>query len=210
MSRNLNSRLQGLYVITDSQLLSEAQLQASVEAAIFGGARIVQYRDKSNDNAKRLSQSRGLLKLCHEHDVTFLINDDVLLATEIGADGVHLGAEDASLDQARLELGERAIIGISCYNQLDLANQAQQNGADYVAFGRFFNSQTKPNAVQADVALLTQARQHITLPIVAIGGITPQNGEPLVAAGADMLAVIHGVFAEADIQTAAQNYKQLF
>jgi len=210
MSRSLNSRLQGLYVITDSQLLSEAQLQESVEAAILGGARIVQYRDKSNDNAKRLSQSRGLLKLCREHNVTFLINDDVPLATEIGADGVHLGAEDTSLSQARVALGEQAIIGISCYNQLALAKQAQQNGADYVAFGRFFNSQTKPNAVQADVALLGQARQQIALPIVAIGGITPQNGGPLVTAGADMLAVIHGVFAETNIQTAAQNYRQLF
>lgn len=210
MSSRLNSRLHGLYVITDSQLLDGAKLLPGVTAAIAGGARIVQYRDKSTDQAKRVSQASELLKLCRDYNVALLINDDVSLAAEIGADGVHVGAEDVSLVQARAVLGEQAIIGVSCYNQLGLAIQAQQQGADYVAFGRFFNSHTKPHAVQADVALLAEARRQITLPIVAIGGITPQNGRSLVTAGADMLAVIHGVFAAADIQTAADNYKQLF
>lgn len=203
--------LQGLYVITDSALLADdSQLLAGVVAAIEGGAKLVQYRDKSTDLDKRLRQSRALLKLCRQHHVPLLINDDLSLAVEIGADGVHVGSDDASLTEARRTLGEQAIIGVSCYNQLTLAQQAQQEGADYVAFGRFFSSHTKPNAIQADVALLHQAAREITLPIVAIGGITPQNGAPLVDAGADMLAVIHGVFAQPNIQAAAMQYSKIF
>ena len=205
------SRLHGLYVITDSQLLADDDaLLLGVEAAIAGGASVVQYRDKSADQAKRLRQSRALLNLCRKHGVPLLINDDVALAVEIGADGVHLGLDDATLFEARERLGKQAIIGVSCYNQLALAQQAEQGGADYVAFGRFFSSNTKPNAVQASRELLLEAKQQIGVPIVAIGGITPENGGPLVATQADMLAVIHGVFAQADICTAAQNYTELF
>ncbi len=203
--------LKGLYVITDSQLLpDDGELLKGVAGAIAGGARIVQYRDKSSNTAKRLRQTGALLALCRQHDVLLLINDDVALAAEIGADGVHIGAEDASLAEVRAALGEQAIIGVSCYNQLTLAQQAVAGGASYIAFGRFFPSQTKPDAVQADLALLQQAKQQINIPVVAIGGITPENGGPLVAAGADMLAVIHGVFAQCDIQAAAENYNKLF
>ncbi len=206
-----NSHLHGLYVITDSLLLSDdQQLLCGVAAAIDGGARVVQYRDKSNNPQKRLRQSTALLQLCRERRVPLLINDDLSLAAEMGADGVHLGRGDASLQEARALLGEQAIIGLSCYNQLNLAKQAQHEGADYVAFGRFFSSQTKPQAPSVEHALLVQAKQEINLPIVAIGGITPQNGKSLVAAGVDMLAVVHGVFSSPDIQAAAQNYKQLF
>lgn len=205
------SQLQGLYVITDSQLLAnDDALLAGVAAAIAGGATIVQYRDKSTDQLKRLRQSQALLNLCRHHQVLLLINDDVALAAEIGADGVHLGSDDASLPEAREQLGKQAIIGVSCYNQLALAQQAEQDGADYVAFGRFFSSNTKPDAVQASRELLLEAKQKIGVPIVAIGGITPENGGSLVAVQADMLAVIHGVFAQADIRTAAQNYTELF
>ncbi|MCF6219065.1 MAG: thiamine phosphate synthase [Gammaproteobacteria bacterium] len=206
-----SSRLQGLYVITDSALLSDdQQLLHGVAAAIDGGACLVQYRDKSNDQQKRLRQSKMLLQLCRERHVPLLINDDLSLAAEVGADGVHLGRGDGSLQAARALLGEQAIIGLSCYNQLNLAEQAQQEGANYVAFGRFFNSQTKPQAPSVAREFLVQAKQKIYLPIVAIGGITPQNGGSLVAAGVDMLAVVHGVFSSPDIQATAQNYKQLF
>ncbi len=212
MNRSQRSKqLQGLYVITDSHLLhSDELLLQGVSAAISGGARLVQYRDKSTNRQKRLRQSRALLQLCREQQVPLLINDDTALAAEMGADGVHLGQDDLSLAEARMLLGEQAIIGLSCYNYLHLAEQAQRAGADYVAFGRFFSSQTKPQASPADRALLDQARKKIQLPMVAIGGITPQNGGALVAAGADMLAVVHGVFSRPDIHTAAQNYKQLF
>lgn len=207
----LSNQLRGLYVITDSHLLhSDELLLQGAAAAISGGARLVQYRDKSTDQQKRLRQSQALLQLCREQRVPLLINDDIALAAEMGADGVHLGQDDLSLPEARALLGEQAIIGLSCYNQLHLAEQAQEAGADYVAFGRFFSSHTKPQASPADRALLDQARKKIQLPMVAIGGITPENGGALLTAGADMLAVVHGVFAQSDIQTAAQNYKELF
>ncbi len=207
----LSNQLRGLYVITDSHLLhSDELLLQGAAAAISGGARLVQYRDKSTDQQKRLRQSQALLQLCREQRVPLLINDDIALAAEMGADGVHLGQDDLSLPEARALLGEQAIIGLSCYNQLHLAEQAQEAGADYIAFGRFFSSHTKPQASPADRALLDQARKKIQLPMVAIGGITPENGGALLTAGADMLAVVHGVFAQPDIQTAAQNYKELF
>ncbi len=203
--------LRGLYVITDSSLLNDdPQLLQGVAAAIDGGARVVQYRDKSNDQQKRLRQSTALLQLCRARHVPLLINDDLSLAAAVGADGVHLGRGDASLQAARTRLGEQAIIGLSCYNQLGLAEQAQREGADYVAFGRFFSSHTKPQAPSVERDLLAQAKQKIHLPIVAIGGITPQNGGALVAAGVEMLAVVHGVFSSPDIQAAAQKYRQLF
>lgn len=205
------NQLRGLYVITDNHLLhSDELLLQGVAAAISGGACLVQYRDKSTDQQKRLRQSRALLQLCRKRQVPLLINDDIALAAEMGADGVHLGQDDLPLAEARVLLGEQAIIGLSCYNQLHLAEQAQEADADYVAFGRFFRSHTKPQASPADRVLLDQARKKIQLPIVAIGGITPQNGEALVAAGADMLAVVHGVFAQPDIQAAAQDYRELF
>ncbi len=212
MNRNpWSNQLRGLYVITDSRLLhSDELLLQGVAAAISGGARLVQYRDKSTDQQKRLRQSRALLQLCHEQRVPLVINDDIALAAEVGADGVHLGQDDLSLSEARALFGEQAIIGLSCYNQLHLAEQAQEAGADYVAFGRFFSSHTKPQASPADRVLLDQARKKIQLPVVAIGGITPENGGALLMAGADMLAVVHGVFAQSDIQTAAQNYRELF
>ncbi len=207
----LSNQLRGLYVITDSHLLhSDELLLQGAAAAISGGARLVQYRDKSTDQQKRLRQSQALLQLCREQRVPLLINDDIALAVEMGADGVHLGQDDLSLPEARALLGGQAIIGLSCYNQLHLAEQAQEAGADYVAFGRFFSSHTKPQASPADRVLLDQARKKIQLPMVAIGGITPENGGALLTAGADMLAVVHGVFAQSDIQTAAQNYKELF
>ena len=204
-------RLSGLYVITDSQLLADqTALLNGVAAAIDGGATVVQYRDKSADQAKRLAEAQALLTLCRSRHVPLLINDDVALAAEIGADGVHVGSDDASLVEARGILGEQAIIGVTCYNQLALAQQAEQDGADYVAFGRFFSSKTKPGAVQANQKLLIEASATLSLPIVAIGGVTPQNGASLLEAGANMLAVIHGVYAQEDIQAAAENYNALF
>lgn len=150
------------------------------------------------------------MDLCKHHQALLIINDDVNLAQSVGANGVHLGREDADLSHAKIQLGEAAIIGISCYNRLDLAHNAAQAGADYVAFGRFFPSLTKPHAIQATPELLRQAKTTLNLPLVAIGGITPENGAPLIEAGADMLAVVHGIFGQPDIRAACQKLTTLF
>jgi len=184
--------LRGLYAITDSQLLA-GRFLSHVEAALEGGVRLLQYRDKSDDAARRLREAEGLMKLCERYGTQLLINDDAELAARLGV-GVHLGQTDGPLTPARALLGRQAIIGSTCHASLELAAQAASEGASYVAFGRFFNSVTKPGAPAANVELLQQARAQVRLPIAVIGGITLDNAAPLVAHGADLLAVIHGLF----------------
>jgi thiamine-phosphate pyrophosphorylase len=203
-------RLKGLYAITDRALADEGGVLHQAEQALAGGARLIQYRDKGEDQARRLQEARSLLQLCRRYSVPLIINDDLELAAAVGADGIHLGKDDPEISPARERLGPEAVIGVSCYNRLDLATSAQARGADYVAFGRFFSSNTKPLAVQADVRLLREARPLLQIPVVAIGGITPENGGPLVAAGADMLAVIHGLFGQSDIRAACERFTTLF
>jgi thiamine-phosphate pyrophosphorylase len=210
MTRPRNSRIRGLYAIADTGIIQPGQLLGAVAAAVGGGAHLVQYRDKAADETTRLQQARELAALCHQHEVLFLINDDVDLAAACGADGVHLGKEDAEIANARAALGEDAIIGASCYNELERARAAAGAGADYLAFGSFHPSTIKPGAVRAEAALLHAARAEFTLPLVAIGGITPENGAKLIAAGADALAVITGVFASGDVAAAAARYARLF
>ncbi len=205
----MNATLHGLYVITDNGQSNGQALFDKVEAAIQGGARIVQYRDKSDDQTRRQQEAQALLKLCRQYQVPFIINDDIELAHQITADGVHIGREDGALAHARAKLGNR-IIGVSCYNDWDLARTAEKEGADYVAFGAFFNSSTKPDASNADISLLVQAKQELSIPVVAIGGITPDNGANLISAGANMLAVVDGVFGQKSTQSAAQRYAELF
>lgn len=202
--------LKGLYAITDATLISPDNFSAAIRAVIAGGAAIIQYRDKSNDLVLRRQQASRLIEICREHSVLCLINDDCALAAELGADGVHIGRDDAELQQARSLLGPQAIIGVSCYNDLNAAQRAQALGANYVAFGRFFSSPTKPDAAPATLEVLRQARQSLHIPICAIGGITPENAPPLIKAGADMLAVISGVFGTNDIQRAARRYRNIF
>lgn len=207
--------IRGLYAIADSSVIPArnalvTQLNDAVSAAIDGGARIIQLRDKGALGADRLAVARDLARLCRARNVIFVINDDPLLARESGAHGVHLGRDDGSIAAARNQLSADAIIGMSCYNRLDHARAAQAAGADYVAFGSFFPSQTKPGAVRATPELLRKARAVVKLPIVAIGGITPDNGATLIAAGADALAVIDGVFGQTDIEAAARRYAKLF
>jgi thiamine-phosphate pyrophosphorylase len=203
------SSLAGLYAIADTQYLDD-RLQSAVSSAIAGGARIIQYRDKKHTAEKRTQQAKKIAALCRQQGVLFIVNDDVALAKETQADGVHLGREDAAIAQARKQLGSRAIIGVSCYNELARAEAAEKQGADYVAFGRFFPSRTKPQAVQAGLDLLREAKKKLHIPVVAIGGITPENGAALIAAGADALAVIEGVFGQADVRAAAICYSRLF
>lgn len=200
----------GLYVITDSRLVPGNQLPERVAAAIDGGARIVQYRDKGSDATRRRQEAQALAQLCRLRGVIFLVNDDVALAKAVAADGIHLGQSDESIADARAELGDDAVVGISCHDSLGLALRAERQGADYVAFGRFFPSQTKPQAPPAQLSVLRAARQALRIPIVAIGGVTPDNGAALLAAGADALAVIHGVFGMPDVKEAARAYADLF
>lgn len=200
----------GLYAITESRLTPPGMMIEEVSLAIDGGAVVIQYREKHLSREERGREARALARLCHERDIPLIINDDIELAAACGAAGVHLGQDDAPVSRARRRLGQRAIIGVSCYNQMERARIAAGTDASYVAFGRFFPSNTKPEAVHALPALLTQARREIKLPIVAIGGITPENGAELVHAGADLLAVIHGVFGQPDISAAAQAYAALF
>ncbi len=195
------SALRGLYAITPER--NGPKLPAMVEAALRGGARLIQYRDKSGDHERRLNEARELAARCRAFGALFIINDDVALAAAIEADGVHIGRDDGDIASARARLGDSAIVGVSCYNDIGLARRAAADGADYVAFGSFFASAIKPDAVRADLHLLEQARE-LPCAVAAIGGITAANAAPLVAAGADMLAVINGVFAAADIETAAR------
>jgi thiamine-phosphate pyrophosphorylase len=204
------SRVAGLYAIADSAYLQNSDFVPAVRAALDGGARVIQYRDKLATPARREALARALNTLCRERGVPFLINDDVRLAGIVGATGVHLGRDDPDIGAARAALGPAALIGVSCYNELARAQSAQDAGADYVAFGRFFPSRTKPQAVAAAPELLRAARAALKIPIVAIGGITPENGASLIAAGADALAVIEGIFGQPDIRAAAARYACLF
>ena len=175
-----------------------------------GGGRSLQYRNKSGDHRRRRQEAGQLATLCRQHDVPLIINDDVELALAIDADGVHLGRDDGDPQRTRARLGADRLIGVSCYNDFDRAVTAAAQGADYIAFGSFFGSPTKPQAVRATPDLLKRARRELSLPAVAIGGITPENGGALVRAGADMLAVITAVFDQPDVLGAARRFAHLF
>ena len=189
----------GIYAITKPENKTPDQVLVDVSEAIKGGISVLQYRDKLPVDAVYLA---GALKeLCHAHKIPLIINDDLELAKQIGADGVHIGQEDCRLTYAREVLGNKAIIGVSCYDSVELAIHAQQLSADYVAFGRFFPSSSKPLAAPAQITALQQAKKSIKVPIVAIGGILPDNGAELLTAGADLLAVIGGIFTESPYQS---------
>ncbi|MDD5471791.1 MAG: thiamine phosphate synthase [Sideroxydans sp.] len=201
--------IKGLYAITPDEL-DTAKLLKQVRQALIGGARILQYRNKSADASLSLQQAGALRALTHEYGAKLIVNDDVQQAMQVAADGVHLGGEDGSIAVARTVLGAGKIIGASCYNRVPLAIEAVKQGADYVAFGAFFSSSVKPDAVQAKVSMLEEARRNLQVPIVAIGGITIANGQQLISAGADALAVISALWQAPDIAQAAKDFSQLF
>lgn len=204
------SRYTGVYAITDAHLLQGPALGQKVEAALQGGLGLLQYRNKSANWQERRAEATALLALCRRYETPLLINDDVDLCLEVGADGVHLGQSDTLLAQARTRLDSNAVFGVTCHSDLALALRAQDAGASYVAFGRFFPSATKPNAPQASTQILQRARQQLHIPIVAIGGINAENGATLLSAGADMLAVIHYLFAAPDVHKRVQELNSLF
>lgn len=198
-------KLRGLYAVTPD-IADTGELLQRAEQALLGGIRLMQYRNKTAGAALRREQALGLLGLCRQHGVPLVINDDLALALDIGADGAHLGREDGDLAAARAALGPGKLLGVSCYDEMERAREAGRNGADYIAFGSFFASPTKPAAVRAPLTLLAEARNELGLPVCAIGGITLQNAPQLIAAGADLLAVITDLFEAPDIAARAAAY----
>lgn len=198
-----SKRLFGLYAISDQHLIPEHRFSTAIEQALLGGARIIQYRDKSDDTDKRLKQANAIQKLCARFGAVSIINDDIALAKSVGADGVHLGRDDDAIELARTQLGSSAIIGISCYDDIDRAITAQLAGADYVAFGTMFASSTKPEAITAGPDIIRAAKARLDIPICCIGGITSRNLSQVVEQGADMAAVISDLFSASDIKQAS-------
>jgi len=201
--------LRGLYAITPDDNLTP-RLSALVAAALDGGVRLVQYRNKLANPALRRSQAGELLRVCRGQGARLIINDDLPLAVELGADGVHLGREDGDLAAARAALGAGRLLGVSCYGDLDAAARACAAGADYLAFGAVFASITKPQAPRIPLALLAAAKKRFGLPIAAIGGINLDNAAEAIAAGADLLAVVSDLFDAMDIAARARAYENLF
>lgn len=199
----------GLYLIADTSVQPPADLVPAVERALAGGARVLQLRDKGQRGVD-VGLARELQALCRVKGVPFLINDDVAMAERLGADGVHLGQDDTPVDKARQRLPAEAIIGATCHNSLALAAAAVSAGASYLAFGSFFPSRTKPQAVRAPASLLVEARRRHRLPLVAIGGITPELGAGLIRAGANFLAVARSVLEDPDPRTAAEQFNLIF
>ncbi|MFC3627381.1 thiamine phosphate synthase [Vogesella amnigena] len=198
----------GLYAITPDTEDSERLIE-QVSAALDGGARVLQYRNKGSDPVRRLWQASILASLARSRDALFIVNDDIALARAVQADGVHVGRDDAAIASARAALGPAAIVGASCYNSIELARAAVAAGASYVAFGAVFPSGTKPGAVAAPLQLFAQSAD-LGVPRVAIGGITAANAAQVVAAGADAIAVIGGLFDGDDVAERAATLAALF
>ena len=209
---NHSTALRGLYVLTPDTSGPEECLRYA-SAALRGGARILQYRDKTGNTARQEVMAKSLRRLTRDAGALLIVNDSLPLALAVDADGVHLGRDDGLLAEARQALGPDKILGASCYADFELARKAVQAGADYVAFGAVFASPTKPHAVRASLDLFERCRSELKLPSCAIGGITLENAPTLIAAGADMLAVITDIFETADpeaITARARAYQPLF
>lgn len=204
----MNIDLRGLYAVTQDDFLLP-RLSAMVGAALKGGVKLVQYRNKAAPSPMRRSQAAELLRICRAAGAKLIVNDDLALALEVGADGVHLGRNDGDLAGARAALGAERILGVSCYNEIARAEAAAAAGADYIAFGAVFASPTRPDAAHAPLSLLTEAKR-FGLPIAAIGGITLKNSASVIEAGADMVAVITDLFDTMDITARAAAYQDLF
>ena len=199
----------GIYLINDSKNLAIDDLLDKTEKILDVGISLFQFRDKNSKYEIKKSTALKLQTLCKKYNTLFIINDDVVLAQEISADGVHLGRDDMDIDMARKILGDK-IIGFSCYNNLEDAITAEIMGADYIALGSFFNSPTKPEARKIAIDLLPIAKSKLNIPVVAIGGITPENGKQLVDNKVDFLAIISGIYASTDIINSVKAYKNLF
>lgn len=203
-------KLNGLYVITDPKLIPPGieALNFAVQEALIGGARIVQYRNKTASYEQQLAEAKQLRSLTLEYGASLLINDSLELCLECNADGIHIGQRDGSIKTIREQLGSR-ILGVTCHNSIELANQAIDQGADYCAFGAMFPSPTKPEAKPCSLATLQEASK-LPVPICAIGGISAENALEVRQHGANMLAVISGVFGQPSIRARASAFASLF
>ena len=201
--------IKGLYAITPD-LADTDELLEKIEAALQGGISMLQYRNKAANHKLQTQQARAILLLCRQYKVPLIINDSVKICLFLDADGVHIGADDGNLADVRAKLGKDKILGASCYNRLDLAQSAQQIGANYVAFGACFASLTKPNAPVAALSLLTRAKTELNIPVVAIGGITLKNAGQVITAGTSAIAVINAIFDTNDVKLASQQFSKLF
>ncbi len=205
----MSHAVHGLYAITPD-IADTALLVKKVEAALQGGINLLQYRNKAANHKLQTQQARAILPLCRQYHVPLIINDSVKLCLTLDADGVHLGADDGNLAEVRARIGKDKILGASCYNRFDLALAAQQAGASYVAFGACFASSTKPNAPVAALDLFRRARTELTIPTVAIGGITLENAPQVITAGAGAIAVINAIFGANDVKLVSEQFTQLF
>ncbi len=201
----MNYRLSGLYAITDKKLIPREQFEAVVEKAIRGGVKILQLRDKDSAREETLSLGKNILDITKSYGIPLIINDSPELAKEIGADGVHLGENDASIEHARSVLGQGAIIGVSCYGQIERGLNAQKKGADYAAFGTPYFTPTKPDRTPTSLEVLREAKEAIDkIPIFAIGGITSDNAAHVLETGVDGIAVITFIFGSENPERAAR------
>jgi len=200
----------GLYAIADTATIGDERLEATVTAALAGGAQLVQYRDKGDDADRCYHQAAALVALCRRYGKGLIVNDDLELAAAVGATGVHVGGDDAAPGEARRRLGHGAIVGVSCYDSLERAHAARGAGADYAAFGRVYPSNTKANTVHAPLSLLSRARRETGLAVCAIGGITAERAPEVIAAGADWVAVIGDLFDAGDIEARARQFAAAF
>lgn len=199
--------LEGLYAITSADIcIDDAHLQRAVTAALRGGARLLQYRDKAGPPSARQRRAAWLARACRDAGCAFIVNDDVALAADVRADGVHVGRSDAAIATARAALGPAAIIGASCGDDLDYAQAAVEAGASYVAFGRLFPSRTKPLAPPARLDTLRTAVRQLAVPVCAIGGIGLVELPLVLSTGVRLVAAVDGVFGAADIEAAARAY----
>lgn len=201
--------LKGLYAVADAENIGTDYLVHAVQQVLNAGVKIIQYRDKKNDATRRFICSQKLQAITKKHSCILIINDDVQLAKEIDADGVHLGNLDCDIIEARSILGANKIIGASCYNVFENALKVEQSSADYVAFGSFFPSPTKPNAPQAKLDLIARAKKELSIPVCAIGGIRKNNISQLLDAGVDMVAMISALFNTPDPNQTATEYLAL-
>ncbi len=205
--KSSSSKVLGLYAITPDMDDTD-ELCRIVEMAIKGGVKIVQYRNKSAKSRLQITQSSRLLEICREYQIPLVINDNVKLCLALDADGVHIGISDGNLAEIKNRIGDNKILGASCYNSLEIARKAVEEGADYIAFGSCFSSITKPHAPSVDLNLFKDAKC-FGVPIVGIGGITLDNVSQVKEAGADSVAVITSLWNSADINMTAKQFSNL-
>ncbi len=201
--------MKGLYLVTPDWDDTEALIKAT-EIALTVGVGLLQYRHKTASGELRVDQASALLKLCRQHNVPFIVNDHIDLCIALDADGIHVGGTDASVAVVRTLIGKDKILGASCYGDFALAEQAQIAGASYVAFGGFYPSRVKKYEVSTPASIVSKAKAELTVPVCVIGGMTPENAQPLVKEGADMVAAISSVYSAADIATAVREFAALF